>query len=67
MTGKQVATKLLFRPDEVADLLSCSKDTVHRLVAENELEPHSRKGGKKGLRITAKSVHEYVEKYKGVK
>ncbi len=55
--------KALYRIDEVGEILSVSRRTVYRLLSEGKLTGHSRKPGKPGIRITAVSVKEYVERY----
>lgn len=59
-----ILTKLLYRPDEVADLLSMSESKVYELVKEGLLIAHCEKGaGKKPLKIIAESIIKYKEKY----
>jgi len=55
--------KALYRIDEVADILSVSRRTVYRLLAEGKLKGHSRNPRKPGMRITAWSVKEFIKKY----
>ena len=55
--------KALYRIDEVAEILSVSRRTVYRLLAEGKLVAHSRKPGKSGMRITAWSIREFISKY----
>ena len=55
--------KALYRIDEVMEILSCSRNTVVNLLAEGKLKGHNDKPGKSGIRITVKSVNEYLEKY----
>lgn len=55
--------KSLYRVDEVMEILSCSRSTVFNLLAEGKLRAHNDKPGGKGMRITSKSVNEYLEKY----
>lgn len=45
------------------EILSCSRNTVFNLLAEGKLKAHNDKPGKSGIRITSKSVNEYLEKY----
>lgn len=55
--------KLLYRIDEVAEILSISKRTVYRLLSEGKLKGHCNDPGKSEIRITSSSVDEYVSKY----
>jgi len=53
----------LYRVDEVMVILSCSRGTVYNLLEEGKLRGHNDKPGCVGMRITVKSVKEYLEKY----
>jgi excisionase family DNA binding protein len=55
--------KALYRIDEVMEILSVSRSTVFNLLAEGKLIGHNDKPGKSGIRITVKSVNEYLENY----
>ena len=55
--------KALYRIDEVMEILSCSRNTVCNLLAEGKLKGHNDKPGRTGIRVTSKSVNEYLEKY----
>ena len=55
--------KLLYRIDEVRQLLSCGKSTVYELLQAGELECHNRTPGKKGISITGRSIAAYVERH----
>jgi len=55
--------KLLYRIDEVAEMLSISKRTVYRLLGEGLLRGHSNDPGKSEIRITIFSIEEYVAKF----
>lgn len=55
--------KLLYRPDEVAGLLSMHVKTIYELVSNGELEGHNKTPGTKGLRITSESIVKYYHKY----
>ncbi len=55
--------KLLYRIDEVAEILSCSRNTIYNLLAEGKLKGHNDKPKMTGIRVTVKSVDEYLEKY----
>jgi len=55
--------KALYRIDEVMEILSCSRNTIYNLLAEGKLRGHNDKPGGNGLRITVKSVNEYLERY----
>lgn len=59
---KMVKQKL-YRLDQTAEMLNVSVSTVRRLVHEGELISHSRRRGKQGMRITAVSVDNYIERY----
>jgi len=54
----------LLRVDEVAELISGSRDHVYDLIAEGYLIAHHRTGqpGKKGMRIITGSVISYIER-----
>lgn len=53
----------LYRIDQVMEVLNCSRRTVYYLLERGELIGHNDKPGKNGIRIVAKSVEEYVERY----
>ncbi len=55
--------KALYRIDEVMEILSVSRRTVFNLLTEGKLKGHNDSPGKNGMRITVKSVEEYLEKY----
>jgi excisionase family DNA binding protein len=56
--------KILLRPDEVAELISMSDDTVRKLVDEGKLEGHAHNGLQaKPLLITARSVVIFVRRH----
>lgn len=55
--------KALYRVREVAEILSLSKSQVYDLVKEGELTGHNIRPGHKGLRIVAKSIEIYIQKY----
>jgi len=55
----QMAEKLLYRPEEVADRLSISRWAVYRAIADHSLE--SVKLGK-SRRIPAAAVAAYIER-----
>jgi excisionase family DNA binding protein len=57
-------TVKLLRPDQVAEILSVSKRQVYMLVREGELIGHNQRPGKRGLRILAESIEQYLEKHK---
>lgn len=67
MTDKPSETtfkRILYRPTEVADLLSMHEDSVYELVKEGKLIAHCPNGaGKKPLKITAESIKLYCIKY----
>jgi excisionase family DNA binding protein len=58
-----VVKPMLYRIDQVMEILQKSKATVHRLICDGELTAHGH-AGKKGLRVTAESVDAYVERHK---
>ncbi len=56
--------KLLYRPEEVAELLSYKKSKIYNLVAEGKLEAHRENGEiTKPLRILAVSIEQYVQQF----
>ena len=55
--------KLLYRVEEVADLISVGKSTVYDLVKDGELRCHNRMPGKKGMRITSDSLRTYINRH----
>jgi len=56
--------KLLYRVDEVVDILAISRSQVYALLQEGELVGHNDNPGRKGLRITADSIQAYYDKHK---
>jgi hypothetical protein len=56
--------KLLYRVDEVAEILSMSKRSVYCLLETGDLVGHTAHPGKRGLRVTGESIVAYIEKYK---
>ena len=57
--------KLLYRVDEAAKVLSISVRQVYDLLKEEQLTGHNPNGSKKkGLRVTAESIKDYVERHK---
>lgn len=57
------APRALYRPAEVAEMLSYHIDTIYTLLSIGELECHQRQPGKKGIRITGASIEAYVERH----
>jgi hypothetical protein len=57
------ARKALYKPAEVADLLSYSVDTIYTLVMIGELVCHNRTPGRKGMRITGVSIEGYLGRH----
>ena len=53
----------LYRIDQVCEILNCSRGTVYSLLAEGKLIGHNDKPGKTGIRVTVKSVEDYLERY----
>ena len=53
----------LYRVDQVCEILNCSRGTVYSLLAEGKLIGHNDKPGKNGIRVTVKSVEDYIERY----
>lgn len=47
-------TKHLYRPDEVARLLSLHRDTIYRWIRENKLDVYRLPGGQ--IRITKDAI-----------
>jgi len=57
-------TKLLYRVDEVAALLSDSTSKIYELIESGELQAHCRNGIKtKPVKITASSITAYYDRY----
>jgi excisionase family DNA binding protein len=57
-------TKLLFKPEEVADMLSFTVQTIRDLVEEGKLRAHCHNGvRKKPLRITTESIMEFYTEH----
>jgi len=54
---------LFYRVDQVMILLNLSRASIFRLLSEGKLIGHNDKPGRTGLRITVKSVDEYVEQF----
>jgi excisionase family DNA binding protein len=52
-----------YRVDQVMILLNISRSTVFNLLAEGKLRGHNDKPGRAGIRITVKSVEEYIDRY----
>jgi len=57
-------SKLLYRIDEVMEILAISRRTVYRLIEEGDLVSHNNNPGNKGMRITADSIEAYAVKYR---
>jgi excisionase family DNA binding protein len=55
--------KVLYRIDEVAEILNVSRRTVYRLLEEGVLIGHKRNPMKAGMRITVDSVERFLKKY----
>jgi len=55
---------VLVAPPVVADILSCSERTVHRLVQDGDLHAYNRNVSGRGLRILARELQEYVQSIK---
>lgn len=56
--------KLLYRVDEVENIISLCRSKIYELLISGVLVGHNPNGkGKKGLRITGASIKIYVEKY----
>jgi len=51
---------VLVTPSVAGDILSCSERTVHNLVRDGDLHGYARNKGRRGLRILAKELQEYV-------
>jgi hypothetical protein len=45
------------------EILSCSRNTVYNLLAEGKLTGHNDKPKMTGIRVTVRSVNEYLEIY----
>ena len=56
-------SKLLYRIDEVSKMISRSRSGVYELLKRGELIAHNPNPGRKGLRVTAKSINCFLEKY----
>ena len=56
--------KLLYRIDEVAEQFSISVRSVYNLIYEGKLEAINDHRGKKGLRVTGKSMEKFIEENK---
>jgi len=55
---------LLYRPYTVSRMLGISVRTVYRLIQSGDLVGHSRSASKRGMRVNAESVKEYMERTK---
>jgi len=55
--------KLLYRIDEVAEILGVSRRTVYYLLEEGKLIGHNDKPEVSGIRILGSSIEEYVKRY----
>ena len=44
-------------------ILNVSRGTVFNLLAEGKLVGHNDKPGRNGIRVTVKSVEDYIERY----
>jgi len=56
--------KLLYRIDEVAQMISRSRSGVYELLKRGELIAHNPKPGRKGMRVTAESIDAFLAKHK---
>jgi excisionase family DNA binding protein len=57
--------KLLYRPEEVAEILSISKSKVYSLIKDGELIAHCENGaGSKPVKVVSDSIAEYVKRHK---
>jgi hypothetical protein len=45
------------------EILNVSRGTVFNLLAEGKLVGHNDKPGRNGIRVTVKSVEDYIERY----
>ena len=54
---------VLYRVDQVMEILNVSRGTVFNLLAEGKLIGHNDKPGRNGIRVTVKSVEDYIERY----
>ena len=50
--------KRLFRPDEVAKVLNCSRRTVYRMIEERQIQSLLLRGA---LRVTKESIDTYID------
>ena len=55
---------LLYRPYTVSRMLGISVKTVYRLIQSGDLVGHSRSASKRGMRVNAESVRNYIERTK---
>jgi excisionase family DNA binding protein len=55
--------KLLYRIDEVAEMLSISRRSVYRLLDDGELDGHLDGGRERGIKIIWVSILKYIEKH----
>lgn len=55
--------RLLYRPDQVAEMLSMHVNSVYELVSRGELQAHNDSPGRPGLRILASSIEAYILRY----
>jgi len=56
--------KLLYRIDEVSKMISRSRSGIYELLKRGELIAHNPNPGRKGLRITAESINDFLVRYK---
>lgn len=62
VTGGDTIGPFLYRLDDAARLLSCSKRTVERLIAQDELEAV---GSGKLRRVLYESIVAYIQRHRG--
>lgn len=55
--------KILYRVDEVSKMISRSRSGIYELLKRGELIAHNPNPGRKGLRITADSIKEFLAKH----
>ncbi len=55
-------TPILYRPTTVANKLQISVKKVYELIKEGQLIAHSPNRTLRGIRISAESVREYIER-----
>lgn len=56
--------KQLYRISEAGEIIGRCRSEVYELLENGDLTGHNPKPGKKGLRVTAKSIEAYLEKHK---